>query len=66
MNGCSQCLVEMLLVVITIADWMSRLLITSEQLDWRKILSCGWTMNTAKDPFLEGVVLAPVGVFVDL
>ena len=30
---------SVLLVVITIADWMSRLLITSEHLDWRKILS---------------------------
>ena len=38
-SECSQYLTEMLLVVITIADWMSRLLITSEQLDWRKILS---------------------------
>ena len=38
-SGCSQYLTEMLLVVITIADCMSRLLITSEHLDWRKILS---------------------------
>ena len=30
---------EMLLVVIIIVDWMSRILIPSEQLDWRKILS---------------------------
>lgn len=30
---------ERLLVVNIIVDWMSRILIPSEQLDWRKILS---------------------------